>query len=74
VCVSDRFTSRDNLIVVPAFTRLDASASCEIAGPRLTLGVVAHNLTKRRYVTSGTGVVFFAAPLRRIAVQLTTAF
>jgi len=74
VYVSDRFTSRDNLIVVPAFTRLDTSTSYEIAGPRLTLRVVAHNLTNRRYVTSGSGLVFFAAPLRRIAVQLTTAF
>ena len=64
----------DNLIVVPAFTRLDTSASYEIAGPRLTLGLVAHNLTNRRYVTSGSGLVFFAAPLRRIALQLTTAF
>ena len=74
VYVSDRFTGRDNLVVAPAFTRLDTSASYEIPGPRLTLGVVAHNLTNRRYVTSGSGVVFYAAPPRRIAVQLTTAF
>jgi iron complex outermembrane receptor protein len=74
VYVSNRFTGRDNLIVAPAFTRLDTSASHEIAGPRLTLGVMAHNVTNRRYVTSGSGVVFFAAPPRRIAAQLTTAF
>ena len=74
VSVSDRFAGRDNLIVVPAFTRLDTSASYEIAGPLLTLGLVAHNPTDRRYVTSGTGVVFFAGPPRRIAVQLTTTF
>jgi iron complex outermembrane receptor protein len=74
VYVSDRFTGRDNLIVAPAFTRLDTSASYEIVGPRLTLGVVAHNLTNRRYVTSGTGGVFFAGQPRRIALQLTTTF
>jgi iron complex outermembrane receptor protein len=73
VHVSNRFSARDNLVVAPAFTRLDASGSFEI-GPRLTLGIVANNLTNRRYVTSGSGAVFFAAPLRRLAVQATTAF
>jgi iron complex outermembrane receptor protein len=74
VHVADRFTGRDNLVVAPSFTRLDASASYEIARRRLTLGVVATNLTNRRYVTSGSGAVFFAGPLRRVAVQLTTVF
>jgi outer membrane receptor protein involved in Fe transport len=74
VHVSERFTARDNLVVTPAFTRLDASTSYELAGPRLTLGLVAQNLTNRHYVTSGAGAVFFAGPLRRIAVQLTSAF
>jgi iron complex outermembrane receptor protein len=74
VHVSDLFTARDNLIVVPAFTRLDASTSYELAGPRLTVGLVAQNLTNRRYATSGSGAVLFAAPLRRLAVQLTSAF
>lgn len=73
VYVSDRFTGRDNLIVAPAFTRLDMSASYEIV-PRVTVGVVAHNVTNRRYVSSGSGLGLFAAPLRRIAAQLTTAF
>ena len=73
VYVSDRFTARDNVVVAPSFTRLDASAFYEIA-PRVTLGLIAHNLTDRRYVTSGTGAIFFAGPPRRVAVQLTTSF
>lgn len=74
VHVSDRFAGRDNLVMVPSFTRIDTSASYELAGPRLTVGLVAQNLTNRRYVTSGNNAVFFAAPLRRLAVQLTSAF
>ena len=74
VHVSDRFTARDNGVVAPAFTRVDASTSYDLAGPRLTIGVVAQNLTDRRYVTSGAGAVFFAGQPRRLAVQLTSAF
>jgi iron complex outermembrane receptor protein len=73
VYVSDRFTARDNIVVAPSYTRLDASTFYEI-GPRLALGLIAHNLTDRRYVTSGTGAIFFAGPPRRIAVQLMTSF
>jgi iron complex outermembrane receptor protein len=74
VHVSDRFLARDNLTVVPAYTRLDASASYPLASGRLTVGLVAQNLTDRRYVTSGAGAGFFAAPSRRIALQVTTVF
>jgi iron complex outermembrane receptor protein len=74
VHVSDRFTARDNAIVTPAYTRLDGAASYELADARLTLGVVAQNLTNRRYVTSGTGSVFIAGTSRRVAVHLTTTF
>jgi iron complex outermembrane receptor protein len=74
VHVSSQFTARDNAIVAPGFTRFDASTSYELAGPRFTVGLVAQNLTDRRYVTSGAGANLFAAPLRRLAVQLTSAF
>lgn len=74
VHVSDRFTARDNVIVIPAYTRVDGSAAYELAGSRFTLGLVAQNLTNRRYVTSGAGAVFFAGPPRRIAAQLTSVF
>ena len=74
VYVAERFTARDNAVVVPAFTRLDGSASYQLAGPRLVLGFVAQNLTDRRYVTSGNGGIFFVGPTRRVAVQLTSMF
>lgn len=74
VHVSDRFTARDNVVVAPAYTRIDASTAYPLRGQRLALGLVAQNLTDRRYVTSGAGAVFFAGSPRRIAVQLTTAF
>ena len=73
VYVSDRFTNRDNSVVAPSFTRLDASGSYEIARD-LTVRVAANNVTNRRYVSSGGGLGLFAGPPRRIAVQLTTAF
>ena len=72
--VSDRFTARDNAIVIPGYTRIDASASVELAGPRLVVGLTAQNLTDARYVTSGAGRVFFAGPPRRLAIGLTSAF
>ena len=71
---SDRFTSRDNAITAPAYTRFDASASWPLPGRRLTLGVVAENLTDLRYVRSGAGGVFFAAPPRRLAVVMMSSF
>jgi iron complex outermembrane receptor protein len=74
VHVSDRFTARDNLVVTPAYTRLDASVAYELPGSRFTIGLVAQNLTDRRYVTSGAGAVFFAGPPRRLAAQLTSVF
>lgn len=74
VHVSDRFTARDNEVVAPAYTRMDGSVSYELAGPRLVVGLVAQNLTNRRYVTSGSGTVFFAGAPRRLAVQLGSAF
>jgi outer membrane receptor protein involved in Fe transport len=74
VHVSHRFTARDNMVVAPAYTRVDGSASYEFRGARFTIGLVAQNLTNRRYVTSGAGAVFYAGPPRRLAVQLTSAF
>jgi iron complex outermembrane receptor protein len=71
---SERFTSRDNVITAPAYTRLDASSSWPLPGRHLTLGMVAENLTDLRYVRSGAGGVFFAGPPRRIAVQLSSSF
>jgi iron complex outermembrane receptor protein len=69
-----RFTSRDNVIVAPGYTRFDATTAWELKGPRLTLGVVAENLTGLRYVRSGAGGVFFVGPPRRLALQMTSAF
>lgn len=74
VHVSERFTAGDNVVVAPAYTRVDLSASYELPGSRFTIGLVTQNLTNRRYVTSGMGAVFFAGPPRRVAAQLTTVF
>jgi outer membrane receptor protein involved in Fe transport len=74
VSVSRQYTARNNAVALPGYTRLDASTSYELAGPKLTLALVAQNLTNRRYATSGTGTTFVVAPLRRVAVQLTSAF
>jgi iron complex outermembrane receptor protein len=74
VHVSKRFTNRDNAVVAPGYTRVDASASWEVMGPRVTLGVVCENLTDLRYVRSGSAGVLFAGPPRRLAIQMTTAF
>ena len=74
VHVSDRFTGRNNIVLAPAYTRVDATARYELAGPRLAVGLTAENLSNRRYVTSGAGQVLFAGRPRRIAVQLTAAF
>ena len=72
--VADRFTARDNVVVAPGYTRLDGSASYELPGSRFRIGLVAQNLTDRRYVTSGAGAVFFAGPPRRLVAQLTSVF
>jgi iron complex outermembrane receptor protein len=74
VSVASQYTARNNLIALPHYTRVDASTSYEFAGPRLTLAVIVHNLTNRHYATTGAGATFIAAPLRRIALQLTTLF
>jgi len=71
---SDRFTSRDNLITAPAYTRFDASSSWVWPDRHLTLGVVAENLTNLHYVRSGAGGIFFAGPPRRLAFTATTSF
>lgn len=71
---SDRFTNRDNAITAPAYTRFDASSSWPLPSRRLTLGVVAENLTNLRYVRSGAGGVLFAGPPRRLAVMMTSSF
>jgi iron complex outermembrane receptor protein len=71
--VTDRFTARDNLVIAPGYARADLSASYELT-PRLVLGLIAQNITDRRYVTSGNGAVFFAGQPRRLTVQLTSAF
>jgi iron complex outermembrane receptor protein len=74
VHVSDRFIAADNAVVAPAYTRVDGSASYEFPSSRFTIGLIAQNLTNRRYVTSGAGAVFYAGPPRRLAVQLTSMF
>jgi iron complex outermembrane receptor protein len=74
VHVADRFTARDNVIVAPAYTRIDASGSWDLAGPRIAVGVTVQNATNVRYVTSGAGAIFFAGTPRRVSVQLTSAF
>jgi iron complex outermembrane receptor protein len=71
---SERFTNRDNAVIAPAYTRFDASSSWELAGRRLTLGIVAENLTDRRYVRSGAGAVLFAGSPRRLALQMISSF
>jgi iron complex outermembrane receptor protein len=74
VYVSERFIAANNLVVAPAYTRIDATASYALSGRTLALGVTAGNLTNRHYVTSGAGRTLFAATGRRIAIQLTSAF
>jgi iron complex outermembrane receptor protein len=71
---ADRFTNRDNVIVAPAYTRYDATASWLLPGGHLALGVVAENLANLRYVRSGAGGILFAGPPRRLAVQMTSSF
>jgi iron complex outermembrane receptor protein len=74
VHVAERFTTRDNAVRLPAYTRFDATASVELVGPRLVLGFVAQNLGNARYVTSGTRVAFLAGAPRRLAVSLNSRF
>jgi iron complex outermembrane receptor protein len=74
VHVSERFATRDNAVRMPPYTRVDVTASVELAGPRLVLGLVAENVADTRYVTSGTRAGFFAGPPRRAALALTSSF
>jgi iron complex outermembrane receptor protein len=74
VSVGPQYTSRNNLIAIPGYLRLDASTSYDLAGPRLTVALIGQNLTDRRYATTGAGATFIAAPQRRLALQLTTLF
>jgi iron complex outermembrane receptor protein len=74
ISVASQYTARNNLVTLPHYTRVDASTSHDLAGPRLTVGLVAQNLTNRRYATTRAGATFIAAPLRRVALQVTTLF
>ena len=74
VHVGERFVTRDNLVKLPAYTRVDLSASVELLGPRLVLGVVAANVGDTRYVTTGTRGAYLAGSPRRVAVSLGSAF
>src|SRR5262245_5879554 len=74
VHVGDRFATRDNVVRVPSYTRVDLTASLQLVGPRLALGLVAENVGNARYITSGNRTVFFAGPPRRLAFSLTSAF
>jgi iron complex outermembrane receptor protein len=72
--VSERFATRDNAVRLPPYTRIDLTASLELAGPKLVLGLVATNLADTRYVTSGTRGAFIAGSPRRLAASLTSRF
>lgn len=74
VRLSDRFSNRANTVTVPGYTRVDATASYALLSRRLTLVLSAQNMTDTRYVTSGSGQVFFVGPPRRLAVTATTSF
>ena len=73
VHVAERFTTRDNAVRMPSYTRVDLTASVELAGPRLVLGLVAENVGDVRYVTTGSRVAFIAGPPRRLAFSLASA-
>jgi outer membrane receptor protein involved in Fe transport len=74
VHVGERFATRDNRVRLPPYTRVDLTASLELAGPKLVLGFVAENVGDVRYVTTGSRVAFIAGPPRRVAFRLATAF
>ena len=59
---------------VPAYTRLDATASYALGDPRLTLTLAALNLTDARYVTSGTRSGLLRGPPRRLSLTLGALF
>src|SRR5262249_62089234 len=74
VHVGERYSTRDNLVRMPAYTRVDATASLELVGPKLVLGLVAQHASDTRYVTSGTRGAYIAGPPRRLAVSPPSAF
>jgi iron complex outermembrane receptor protein len=74
VYVADRFTGRDNVNIVPDYTRLDATASYDFGPHRPSLELVIQNLGNVRYAMSGNGVGLIAGAPRRIALQLRYLF
>lgn len=74
VHVSDRFIAANNVVVAPAYTRLDLSSTYELPNRRARLGLAVPNATNRRYVTSGAGQILWAGPPRQVVVQMTTWF
>jgi iron complex outermembrane recepter protein len=74
VHLSNRFIAGDNVAIAPAYTRLDASGSYELAGPRLKLSAAVQNVANARYVTSGAGAALWAGAPRRLALQIASSF
>ena len=74
VHVSNRFIAQDNVVVAPAFTRVDASGSYVIVASRLKVGINVQNVANVRYVTSGSVGALYAGAPRRVGVQLTAWF
>lgn len=74
VHVGDRFLAANNVVVAPAYTRLDLSASYAFDKQRLRLGVGLLNATNRRYVMSGAGQILWVGQPRRFVVQAGTWF
>ena len=74
VRVSDRFLAGNNLVIAPAYTRLDLSGAYEFEGQHVKIGVAMPNATNSRYVTSGAGTALIAGQPRRFLVQLSTRF
>jgi iron complex outermembrane receptor protein len=73
VHVSSRFVAQDNLVVAPAFTRVDVSGS-HVLPASLRIAVNVHNVANVRYVTSGSGGALYAGAPRRLSVQLSGWF
>lgn len=74
VHVGDRYLDASNVVVAPAYTRLDLSASYAFDRQRLRVGVGLLNATNRRYVMSGAGQVLWVGQPRRFVVQAGTSF
>lgn len=74
IYVSDRYVARNNVVIAPAYTRLDLSGAWDLRSAPLRLGLVMTNVTNTRYVMGGAGAVLYAGPPRRLAVQVTARF